>query len=102
MDRNFLLSSSAVEGHGMREFVVDLTDVTTVDGFVTAFNTGFCQHVGGKVHRLNWDAFNDYLSWPEEERYRLTFRSWKRIKGVQRSIANEIFRDNPHVEVVFA
>lgn len=86
----------------MREFLVDLTGVTTLEGFLAAFNAGFCQQVGGELHTLNWNAFNDFLSWPEEENYRLVFKSWGRIRGVHRRMAQECFRDNPQVEVVFA
>jgi hypothetical protein len=85
----------------MREFVIDLTDITNIDGFLAAFNAGFCHHVGGKLHSLNWDTFNDYLGWPEEKQYRLVFRNWRRIRGVHRRIVKEILRDNPQVEVAF-
>src|SRR5262245_26854020 len=86
----------------MREFVVDLTGVRTIDGFLAAFNAGFCHHFGGEMRSLNWNTFKDYLSWPEEERYRLVFRGWGRIQCIHRRIAKQIFADNPEVEVVFA
>jgi hypothetical protein len=96
-----LLRGPGSEGSEVREFVVDLTGVTTAEGFLAAFNAGFCRHVGGELHTLNWNAFNDYLSWPEEERYWLLFRGWKRCRGVHRRVARETFREHPHVEVVF-
>jgi hypothetical protein len=71
----------------MREFVVDLTGVTTTDGFVAAFNECFCHHAGGHLHSLNWDAFSDLLSWPDEVQYRLVFRNWSRVRGVSRRLA---------------
>lgn len=86
----------------MREFVVDLTGVTTVEGFLAAFNGGFCQHVGGHLHTLNWNTFHDYLSWPGDERYRLVFLGWGHIRGVSRKTADQVFRDNPQAEVVIA
>jgi hypothetical protein len=84
----------------MREFVVDLTGVTTVEGFLAAFNEGFCRHVGGRLHTLNWSAFHDFLSWPDEDLFRLVFLNWGRVRGVTRRAAREVFRDNPHVEVI--
>ncbi len=84
----------------MREYVVDLEGVTTVDGFLAAFNEGFCRHFGGHLNTLNWDAFNDYLFWPDEPQYRLIFRGWQEIDGVPSSIAQRVFGDNPQAEVV--
>jgi hypothetical protein len=84
-----------------RSYVVELTGVTTIEGFLAAFNEGFCRHVGGHLHSLNWNAFNDYLSWPAEPRYRLVFRNWGRVRGLHRRVVREIFRNNPHVEVVW-
>jgi hypothetical protein len=26
----------------------------------------FCRHVGGELRKMNWNAFNEYLSWPEK------------------------------------
>jgi hypothetical protein len=90
----------AEEVCSVREFVVNLTGVTTVEGFLAAFNEGFCRHAGGYLQTLNWNAFHDYLSWPDEERYRLVFRGWGRIRGVSRRVAQEVFQDNPQVEVI--
>ena len=95
----------------MREFVVDLTHVKSLDGFVEAFNIGFCNKVGGHLHSLHLDAFHDYLSWPDQEPYRLVFRGWKDCTRILSAIheptersyldnLQEIFADNPHVDTV--
>jgi hypothetical protein len=89
----------------MREFVVDLTNASTYDDFVAAFNEGFCRYCQGHWHGRSWDAFHDYLSWPEEGRFRLVFKGWERSSGLggeDRKMIREILADNPHVEVVFA
>jgi hypothetical protein len=89
----------------VRGYVVDLAEATTFEGFVAAFNEGFCRHCGGHWHGRSWDAFHDYLSWPEEQQYRLTFKGWKGCRGLRgqnRRLVREILADNPHVEVVFA
>lgn len=87
----------------MREFVVDLANATTFEEFVAAFNEGFCRHCGGHWHGKSWDAFHDYLSWPQDERYRLVFKGWKGGRGLRvddRRLVEEILTHNPHVEVV--
>ena len=95
----------------MIEFVVDLTHVKTLDGFAEAFNTGFCDKVGGHLHSLNLDVFHDFLSWPGDEHYRLVFLGWEDFLPVLATIhkpsqksylenLREIFADNPHVEIV--
>ena len=87
----------------MREFTVDLFDARTFEGFVEAFNVGFCREVGGEWHGRSWDAFHDYLSWPEEENYRLTLDGWHPCRALgaeQRRMLLAIFKDNPHVDVV--
>jgi hypothetical protein len=88
----------------MREFVVDLANVSTFEGFVAAFNEGFCRHCNGHWHGRSWDAFNDYLSWPDEEQFRLLFKGWQECRGLadeDRQLVREILADNPHVEVVW-
>ena len=88
----------------MREFVVDLTDVTTFDQFVEAFNEGLCRHCDGRWHGRSWDAFHDYLSWPEEDRYRLVVQNWAACSGLNEEdrtcMILDIFSANPHVNVV--
>jgi hypothetical protein len=88
----------------MREFVVDVTNASTFEDFVAAFNEGFCQHCNGHWHGRSWDALHDYLSWPAEERFRLIFKGWKHSAGLRsedRKRVREILKDNPHVVVVF-
>ena len=86
----------------MTEYVVDLTGVSSFGEFVAAFNEGFCRHCGGHWHGRSWDAFDDYLSWPDEERFRLVLRDWKRCRGLnahERKMVCDILKDNKHVEV---
>jgi hypothetical protein len=54
----------------MRRFVIDCRGVRTFAGFVAAMNAGLIHHIGGHWNG-NLDAFNDYLSWPDEEEYEL-------------------------------
>ena len=89
----------------MREFVVDISESTSFSGFVAAFNQGFCQLVGGHWSGRSWEAFNDYLSWPEEDSYILKIKGWKGCGGLsdaERRSLHEIFHDNSHVTVQFA
>lgn len=89
----------------MREFVVDMTNVSTYEEFVAAFNEGFCQHSNGHWHGRSLDALHDYLSWPDEERFWLVFNGCERCGGLSddnRKMVREIRADNPHVEVVYA
>ena len=94
----------------MREFVVRVADVGSFEDFIAAFNEGFCRHVGGHWGG-NLDAFNDYLSWPDEGRYRLIFQGWPECAAAlarvpyqprqsMRDVILEILRDNDQVEVV--
>jgi hypothetical protein len=87
----------------MREFVVELTGVSSFKRFITAFNKGFCRHVHGRWNG-NWNAFDDYLSWPEEKQYRLVFRGWRRCRGIgtyNRKMVRQICREYPNIEVVY-
>jgi len=87
----------------MREFVVDMTNASSFEEFVSAFNAGFCQLCNGHWHGRSWNAFHDYLSWPEEERFRLVFKGWQRCIGLQgedREMILEILKDNPQIVVV--
>jgi hypothetical protein len=88
----------------MRQFIVDLSAAETFEDFVAAFNAGFCRHAGGEWHGRSWDAFHDYLSWPEDDTYKLEFRGWNTTNTLsegERGMIQEIFRDNPHVHVTF-
>ena len=88
----------------MRELTIDLRNAHDFAGFVLAVNEGLCRRVGGEWHG-GWDAFHDYLSWPDEPRYRLIFVGWESssaLSPADRAILEEIFADNAHVEVVRA
>ncbi len=54
----------------MRRFTADASNVRSFGDFVDAANAGFIELIGGKWNG-NLDAFNDYLSWPEESEYEL-------------------------------
>jgi hypothetical protein len=89
----------------MREFIIDLSCAKSFEDFVGAFNEGLCRHVGGGWEGRSWDAFHDYLSWPEEQSYRLTFQGWESPTALDpkdRHMIREILHDNPHVQVAFA
>jgi hypothetical protein len=60
----------------MREYVVDVSAATSWAELIGAFNEGFVRPVGGEWHG-NRDALNDYLSWPDEQPYRLMIRGWQ-------------------------
>jgi hypothetical protein len=87
----------------MREFTIDLLGARSREDFISAVNAGLCEKVGGHWHGKSWDAFHDYLSWPEEESFRLIVRGWLAFSGLtpeERKIVSDIFRDNSHVETV--
>jgi hypothetical protein len=54
----------------VKRFTIDGTLVKSFEDFVVAMNSGLIEAVGGKWNG-NLDAFNDYLSWPEEQEYEL-------------------------------
>ncbi|HKO93442.1 MAG TPA: hypothetical protein VJU61_19950 [Polyangiaceae bacterium] len=54
----------------MKRFTIDARQVKSFADFVAAANAGFIESVGGEWNG-NLDAFNDYLSWPEEQEYEL-------------------------------
>jgi len=54
----------------VKRFSIDGREVKSFDEFVAATNAGLIESVGGKWNG-NLDAFNDYLSWPEEQEYEL-------------------------------
>lgn len=95
----------------MTEYCVNLAAVRSFDDFVAAFNAGMIDHVGGHWGG-NLDAFHDYLSWPEDEAYRLVLVGWDRAAQVLErveapggrtmlEVLREIFGDNPHVMVEY-
>lgn len=54
----------------MKRFTIDGRQVMSFDDFVAAMNAGLIEGVGG-LWNGNLDAFNDYLSWPEEQEYEI-------------------------------
>jgi hypothetical protein len=96
----------------MQEFVVDVTHVATFEALISAFNEGFCRHLGGDWQG-NLDAFNDYLYWPDEDQYRLVLLGWAQCRASlseERTwdgkclpdVLEEIIRDNRQVEAIYA
>lgn len=87
----------------MREFTIQLSNITTLQGFIDAFNRDFCKHVGGHWNG-NWNAFHDYLSWPDESSFGLRLAGWDTCAGLSimdKEILLEILADNVHVSVAY-
>jgi hypothetical protein len=57
----------------VRRFLVQCGAVHSFRDFVAAVNQGLLRSVGGEWNG-NLNAFNDYLSWPEEEEYEIELR----------------------------
>ncbi len=97
----------------MRSFDVDLTHAESFQDFVDAFNDGFClpvMHSFGDSREThlwegrNWNAFHDYLSWPQEQDYVITFKGWNASSALtveEREMVLSILRDSPHVRANF-
>lgn len=64
----------------MNEYRINLSDVVTLTGFITAFNDGLIAAVGGHWNG-NLDAFNDYLCWPSADLYHLVIDGWTRCEA---------------------
>ena len=92
----------------LTHFTVNLKLGCTFVEFIDAFNLGFCHKVDGEWSG-NLDAFHDYLSWPTDEEYELTFTGWHNCAamleqekaGGETLLAHfqEIFAENPHVKL---
>lgn len=92
----------------MQRYTVTLEAESSFSEFVEAFNVGFCREIGGEWSG-NLDAFNDYLSWPEEESFELVLIGWsgcrkmlssKRAAGSRLiDVFNEIFSANSQVNL---
>ena len=96
----------------MKDYVVDVANVTSWEEFITAFNEGFVSTFGSEWNG-NLDAFNDYLWWPDEHPYRLVIRGWQECSAAVNEhktrdnrpvleVIAEIFAENPQVVLVFA
>jgi len=90
--------------------VVDVAAATSWADFVAAFNDGFISLIGGEWTG-NLDAFHDYLSWPDEQPYRLIVRGWHSISATVNQhmapdhrpvleVVAETLRDTPQAEVI--
>lgn len=87
----------------MREFTINLSNVDTLQGCIDAFNRDFCAHIGGHWNG-NWNAFHDYLSWPDESSFGLRLSGWNdfaRSLPAHKQILLAIFADNVHVTVAY-
>jgi hypothetical protein len=89
----------------MQTYVVDLNSAENFTGIISAFNAGLIVPSGGEWNGNSWDAFHDYLSWPQEENYQLVLVGWASCKALSdeaRTMLQSIFKDNIHVAVRFA
>jgi hypothetical protein len=85
-----------------RTYAVHLQGVQTMDAFAHAFNEGLIKPAGGFWNGNNWDAFNDYLSWPAEDSYVLLLEGWSEcaaLTGRDLTIFEEILADNQRISV---
>jgi hypothetical protein len=84
------------------EYRVDLRNVRDMNTFAGAFNDGLIRVGGGHLNGNNWDAFNDYLSRPEDESYMLFLDGWSQCTALgeqDKAIFEEILAANSHVSV---
>jgi hypothetical protein len=84
------------------EYRVDLGNVRDMGAFAGAFNDGLIRAAGGHWHGSNWDAFNDYLSWPVEDSYVLFLDGWSQCTALcdqDKAIFEDVLAANPHVLV---
>lgn len=63
------------------EYILDLRYIKSFEEFVAKCNESFIESVGGKWDG-NLDAFNDYLSWPENVPYNLLILGEDNCKDV--------------------
>jgi len=88
----------------MQKFTVDLRNAKSFTDVVASFNVGLIGPSGGTWNGNSWDAFHDYLSWPEAETYALTILAWAECSGLtetERGLMQTIFNDNTHVKIDF-
>ena len=84
------------------KYRVGLRNVRDMSAFAGAFNDGLIRAAGGHWHGNKWEAFNDYLSWPQEASYVLLLGGWSQCTALSerdKAIFEEILADNPHVLV---
>ncbi len=88
----------------MQSFTVDLRSAKNAADVVASFNSGLIGPSGGDWKGNSWDAFHDYLSWPQAETYELNILGWEECSGLSatdREMIKTIFYDNSHVKVNF-
>ena len=96
------------------EYRINVADVQSFADFVSAFNAGMIDSIGGHWNG-NLNAFNDYLFWPDDKAYRIVLVGWGHCAEVLKQtrapaplgqsmleIIEKIFADNPHVTVIHA
>lgn len=66
---------------GGKHYTIDCRSITSYQDFIELFNTVLIRPAGGEWGG-NLDAFNDYLSWPENVPYRLTILGTDRCKAI--------------------
>ncbi len=84
------------------QYVIKLHGVRDMEAFTKAFNAGLIDTAGGHWEGNNWDAFNDYLSWPAEDSYTLILDGWANCNVLGENdlaIFKGILASNPHVTV---
>ena len=82
----------------MRRYTVDGRGVRSFDDFVAAMNAGFIRPAGG-LWNGNLDAFNDYLSWPDDAEYELELLGASEGETLF-DVIREIVAANPHVHLM--
>jgi len=95
----------------MKIFRIDCSNIDSYEDFIEAFNTGRIRSVRGEWNG-NLDAFNDYLSWPDDFPYQISLIGSSRCEATLNykrnpddlrslwSIIKEIFDDNKKGVVV--
>ena len=96
---------------GMPEYVVNVSAAASWADVIAAFNRDFIRPICGGEWNGNLDALNDYLSWPNDQPYRLVLRGWSDCATVVNQhaahggrpvldVVDEILSDNPQAVVV--
>jgi len=68
-------------------YTIDCQNITFYSDFISAFNEGMIESVGGKWNG-NLDAINDYLAWPDEVPYKLVIFGANRCEQILSYVAN--------------
>jgi len=83
-------------------YQIDCQKINSYGDFIEEFNKNMIRSVGGEWNG-NLDAFNDYLSWPEPNPYKLVIKGTDRCKEILNYKANEKHEKNlwPLLEEIF-